>query len=66
MALIPDSSATIEQMYAEVKASGTPEQRAFADELKYGHDNVGLGIEVSLQLHREAMAKLLEGVNGAK
>ncbi len=66
MALTLDPSATFEQMHAEVKASGTPGQRALADTLLYGYNNVGLGIEVSLRLHRDAMRKLLGEVRGAK
>jgi hypothetical protein len=66
MALTLDPSATFEQMHAEVMASGTPEQKKRAADLLYGFNNVGIGIEVSLRLHREAMAKLLEEVNGAK
>jgi hypothetical protein len=65
MALTPDPSATIEQLHAEVKASGTPEQQALADELLYGYNNVGINIEVSLRLHRDAMANLLGEVNRA-
>lgn len=66
MALTLDPSATIEQMHAEVKASGTPDQQALADQLLYGYDNVGIGIEVSLALHRDAMRRLLEDMRGSK
>lgn len=65
MALAENSQGTIESMYAEVQTNGTPVQKVLADDLKYGYDNVGLGIEVSLRLHHEAMARLLEEVNAA-
>ncbi len=60
MALTLDTSATIEQMHAEVKAVGTPDQQALADEILDGYKNVGLGLKLSLKLHRDAMRKLLE------
>jgi hypothetical protein len=63
MALTPDASATIEQLHAEVKASGTPEQQALADEILDGYKNVGLGLKLSLKLHHDAMRKLLEDVD---
>lgn len=66
MALTLDPSATFDQMHAEVQDFGTPAQKKLGLELKYGHDNVGVGIEVSLRLHREAMAELLEDVRVAK
>jgi len=63
----PDNAvATIEQMHAQVQASGTPEQQTYANQLLYGYNNVGIGIEISLRLHRDAMRRLLEEVKGAK
>lgn len=66
MALSENPSGTIESMHAEVQANGTPDQRSLAAELLRGHNNVGLGLDLSLKLHRDAMEKLLREVRGAK
>lgn len=58
------SIGSFEHMLAEVYASGTPEQQQYAEKLAQGYRNVGIGLEVSLQLHRDALAKLLVEVKG--
>jgi hypothetical protein len=52
-------TATIEVLHAAVKALGSPEHAQRADELLKGYNNVGMGLEVSLRLHRDAMIALL-------
>ncbi len=67
MAFVPNSAiGSFEQMLAEVQANGTSGQKKLAERLHYGYINVGLGLEVSLELHRQAMAKLLAEVRAKK
>lgn len=65
MVSVPNSAiGSFEHMLAEVQASGTPEQQRYAEEIAKGYRNVGLGLDVSLRLHREELAKLLAEVKG--
>ena len=53
------NGASMDHMHAAVPAAGTPEQKQRADALLNGYKNVGIGLAVSLDLHRAAMRDLL-------